>query len=150
MFEIKITDESIMQQYLIRQGIKSEISYLFTFDKNYIFMVKENKSINTYYVICLLINQMVTILKSKIVYSDDREMKLIEKFVATSHYRVALPDDPNAMIEFIFMKLMARNGFNVRENQIELSKMMYSGIKRDHIAICEAAVGTGKTYAGSY
>jgi len=25
-----------------------------------------------------------------------------------------------------------------------------NGIKQDHIAICEAAVGTGKTYAGTY
>lgn len=53
-------------------------------------------------------------------------------------------------IEFIFVMLMVRNGYNVRENQIELSKMMYNGIKQDHIVICEAAVGTGKTYAGTY
>jgi ATP-dependent DNA helicase DinG len=42
---------------------------------------------------------------------------------------------------------MAASGFTIRENQIELSKMMYEGIKQNHIAICEAEVGTGKTYA---
>ena len=53
MFEIKTTDEEIMQQYLRKQGIKNEFRYLFTFDENYIFMVKENKSINTYCAICV-------------------------------------------------------------------------------------------------
>lgn len=56
-----------------------------------------------------------------------------------------LPEDPHEMIEFIFKKLMAASGFAIRENQINLSKMMFDGIK--HIAICEAEVGTGKTYA---
>ncbi len=147
MFEIKTTDESIMQQYLKKHGNRNEFRYLFTFDKNYIFMVKENRSINTYYVICLMRNCMVAIAKSKQVYSDDIKKKLIEKFIATPAYQVTLPENPNAMIEFIFKKLMAASGFTIRENQIELSKMMYEGIKQNHIAICEAEVGTGKTYA---
>lgn len=147
MFEIKRTDESMMQQYLKKHRNRNEFRYLFTFAKNYIFMVKENRSLNTYYVICLMRNSMVAIAKSKQVYSSEMEKKLIEMFIATSDYQVTLPENPNAMIEFIFKKLMAANGFTIRENQIGLAKMMYQGIKQNHITICEAEVGTGKTYA---
>src|SRR5665647_779322 len=59
----------------------------------------------------------------------------------------SLPENPHEMIEFIFRKLMAASGFAIRENQINLAKMMFDGIKHKHIAICEAEVGTGKTYA---
>ncbi|MEA5009059.1 hypothetical protein [Clostridium tyrobutyricum] len=48
MFDIETTDELNMKQYIKRHGIKGEYRYLFTFDKNYIFIMKENKSINTY------------------------------------------------------------------------------------------------------
>ncbi|WP_338433341.1 ATP-dependent DNA helicase [Clostridium tyrobutyricum] len=111
------------------------------------YVYQQPESINTYYVICHMKNCMVGLLKSKKSYSDNIKKKLIERFVATSHYEVALPDNPNDMIEFIFIKIMVQSGFKVRENQIELSKMIYNGIKENHIAICEAEVGTGKTYA---
>ena len=147
MFEIKTTDEDIMQQYLRKKGIKNEFRYLFTFDENYIFMVKENKSINTYCAICVMKNCSVTVLKSKQDCSESIKKKLIDKLMATNDYQVTLPEKPQEMIDYIFIKLMAENGFSIRENQIELSKMMYEGIKKNHIAICEAEVGTGKTYA---
>jgi ATP-dependent DNA helicase DinG len=136
-----------MQQYFRKQGIKNEFRYLFTFDENYIFMVKENKSINTYCAICVTKNCSVTVLKSKQGCSDSIKKKLIDKLMAKNDYQVALPEKPQEMIDYIFIKLMAENGFSIRENQIELSKMMYEGIKKNHIAICEAEVGTGKTYA---
>lgn len=55
--------------------------------------------------------------------------------------------EPQEMIEFIFKRLMYGNGFIVRDNQIELSKKIFNGIKNNNISICEAGVGTGKTYA---
>src|SRR5665647_1598570 len=136
-----------MQQYLRKHGNKNEFRYLFTYDKNYIFMVKENKSINTYCVICIMKNCSVTVLKSKQGYSDSIKKKLIDRLMATPDYQVTLPEKPQEMIDYIFIKLMAGNGFSIRENQIELSKMMYEGIKKNYTAICEAEVGTGKTYA---
>lgn len=142
-----MTDESIMQQHLKKHGIRNEFRYLFTFDKYYIFMLKENRSINTYHVICLLKNFIVTLSKSNQVYSDEIKKKLIKKFVSTSDYQVTLPNDAKTIIEFIFKKLMSDSGFKVRKNQIELTKIMYEAIKQNHIAICEAEVGTGKTYA---
>lgn len=147
MFDIEITDELNLMNYVKSHGIKGEYKYLFTFDKSYIFTVKENKSFNTYYAICTMKNSMVAILKSKKEYCDDIKNKLIERFIATPYYEVSLPHESSEMIEFIFMKLMAQSGFIIRKNQIELSKVMYKGIKENHIAICEAAVGTGKTYA---
>mgnify|MGYP003588710685 FL=1 len=112
MFEIKTTDEDIMQQYLRKKGIKNEFRYLFTFDENYIFMVKENKSINTYCAICVMKNCSVTVLKSKQDCSESIKKKLIDKLMATNDYQVTLPEKPHEMIDYIFIKLMAENGFS--------------------------------------
>jgi len=90
---------------------------------------------------------MVPLLKSKKVYTEEYKDKLINKFIATSDYQVTLPENPNTLIEYIFRKLMPENGFKIREEQIELSINMYAGIKNNCISICEAEVGTGKTYA---
>ncbi|OSA94578.1 UNVERIFIED_ORG: helicase c2 [Clostridium botulinum] len=147
MYDIKIVDEFNLEKYIKNHRIKGIYKYLFTFDKSYIFIMKENKSINTYYVISSISNVMVSILRSKKEYSDNIRNKLIKKFINTPYYEMTLKDDPQDMIEFIFTKLMAENGFKVRKNQIELSKVMYKGINKNHIEICEAAVGIGKTYA---
>lgn len=61
--------------------------------------------------------------------------------------RENFPLEPKEMIEFIFKRLMCGNGFIVRDNQIQLSKKIFDGIKNNNILICEAGVGTGKTYA---
>lgn len=147
MFEINTSDEALMLSYFEKHRDKKVYRYLFTFDKNYIFVVKENKSINSYFVICMGKDSMVPLLKSKKVYTDEHKDKLINKFVATSDYQVTLPENPKTLIEYIFRKLMPESGFKIREEQIELSINMYAGIKNNCISICEAEVGTGKTYA---
>ncbi|HEY9059580.1 MAG TPA: ATP-dependent DNA helicase [Pseudobacteroides sp.] len=147
MFEINTSEEAIMLSYFEKHRDKKVYRYLFTFDKNYIFVVKENKSINSYYVICRDNDSMVLLLKSKKAYTDEYKGKLINRFTATSDYQVTLPEKPDTMIEYIFRKLMPESGFKIREEQIELSINMYEGIKSNYISICEAEVGTGKTYA---
>ncbi|WP_315675772.1 ATP-dependent DNA helicase [Clostridium sp. 19966] len=144
--DIDLADEEKLKKYIEDNKFKGEYKYLFTFE-NYIFAVKENKCINTYYVINIKKNKSEIILRSKKIYSEELKDILIERLLNSSNYEVKLKDDPEDMIEFIFIKLMAENGFKIRENQIELSKAMYRGIIENKIAICEAAVGTGKTYA---
>ncbi len=147
MFEINISEEAFVLSYFERHRDKKVYRYLFTFDKNYIFVVKENKSINSYFVICRDKDCIIPLVKSKEAYTEEYKDKLINKFTATSDYQVTLPENPNTMIEYIFKKLMPESGFKIREEQIELSINMYAGIKNSCISICEAEVGTGKTYA---
>ncbi|OPZ90759.1 MAG: hypothetical protein BWY74_02207 [Firmicutes bacterium ADurb.Bin419] len=147
MFEIDTSEEAFMLSYFERHRDKKVYRYLFTFDKNYMFVVKENKSINSYFVICSDKDCIIPLIKSKKAYTDEYKDKLINKFTATTDYQVTLPENPNTMIEYIFKKLMPESGFKIREEQIALSINMYAGIKNNCISICEAEVGTGKTYA---
>ena len=50
-------------------------------------------------------------------------------------------------IEYIFQELMPKKGFNVREEQLRLSHEMLDTLWGKQIALCDAGVGIGKTYA---
>ncbi|TCX53574.1 ATP-dependent DNA helicase [Dehalobacter sp. 14DCB1] len=147
MFEINMTDKVNMHQYLKKSGCRNEFKYLFTYEKKYIFAIKENMTMNSYYVINISAASTEPILRSKHGFSEAIQNKLVEKLSESPYYKAALPESPLEMIDYIFRKLMTEKGFVIRENQIELSKTMYEGIKNNHVAICEAEVGTGKTFA---
>ena len=51
------------------------------------------------------------------------------------------------IIDSIFRNLLPDYGFNIREEQIELSKKIYRGFTSYSISICETEVGTGKSLA---
>ncbi|WP_050642203.1 MULTISPECIES: ATP-dependent DNA helicase [Clostridia] len=50
-------------------------------------------------------------------------------------------------VETIFRKLLPAEGLNVREEQIELCHTMLDSLLYGKIALCDAGVGIGKTYA---
>lgn len=50
-------------------------------------------------------------------------------------------------IEHIFQELMPKHGLNVREEQLRLSLQMLDALWGKQIALCDAGVGIGKTYA---
>ena len=50
-------------------------------------------------------------------------------------------------IEYIFQELMPKHGLNVREEQLRLSLQMLNSLWGKQIALCDAGVGIGKTYA---
>ena len=50
-------------------------------------------------------------------------------------------------IDYIFRKLMPKHGLNVREEQLRLSHEMLDTLWGKQIALCDAGVGIGKTYA---
>ena len=171
MFKTSSTDETLMHQYLQKDTRKpSSLKYLFTYATNYIFVVRENKVLHSYYVINRLKASTQLILRSKTAYGQT----IRDKLIALLGDRALLPktlgtletpetseisgtietasilgilETPQEMIEHIFRKLMPQRGFVIREQQIKLSKAMYAGIQKKHLAICEAEVGTGKTYA---
>ena len=58
-----------------------------------------------------------------------------------------LPDSPLDLVDYIFRTIFVKNGYVIREDQIELAKKIYEGIGKNKIFICEAGVGLGKTYA---
>lgn len=50
-------------------------------------------------------------------------------------------------IEFVFRKLLPQNNLHEREEQIGLCHEMLDTLIGDNIALCDAGVGIGKTYA---
>lgn len=50
-------------------------------------------------------------------------------------------------IEKIFRTLLPQNGLAVREEQIALCHIMLDALLKNSIALCDAGVGIGKTYA---
>ena len=50
-------------------------------------------------------------------------------------------------MEYIFQKLMPKKGLNIREEQLRLSHEMLDTLWGKQIALCDAGVGIGKTYA---
>lgn len=50
-------------------------------------------------------------------------------------------------IEKIFRTLLPRNGLAVREEQVALCHIMLDALLKNNIALCDAGVGIGKTYA---
>ena len=50
-------------------------------------------------------------------------------------------------IEIIFREILPKNGMAVREAQIALCPSMLSTMQNNHIALCDAGTGIGKTYA---
>ena len=50
-------------------------------------------------------------------------------------------------IEIIFRVLLPEYGFAIREEQISLCHFMLDTMLQNHISLCDAGVGIGKTYA---
>ena len=50
-------------------------------------------------------------------------------------------------VEEIFREILPQAGMKVREEQITLCHQMLSSLCGNKIALCDAAVGVGKTYA---
>ena len=59
----------------------------------------------------------------------------------------SLKEQAHGEIERIFRILLPQNGLAVREEQITLCHAMLDTLLKNNIALCDAGVGIGKTYA---
>lgn len=59
----------------------------------------------------------------------------------------SLKEQAHGEIEKIFRVLLPQNGLAVREEQIALCHAMLDTLLKNNIALCDAGVGIGKTYA---
>ena len=60
---------------------------------------------------------------------------------------IDLKEQAHGEIERIFRILLPQNGLAVREEQIALCHTMLDTLLHNKIALCDAGVGIGKTYA---
>ena len=72
--------------------------------------------------------QLIPYIMNSIKYTGDR--RYINKFA----------DDPIEVIDTVFRFILPECGYNIREEQISLSKKMFIGFTEKQVAICEAEV----------
>lgn len=62
-------------------------------------------------------------------------------------YKGAAAYPPIDLIDLIFRQIMPLYGYAVREQQVDMAKSIYKGLKFKKVTLYEAEVGTGKTMA---
>ncbi len=74
-------------------------------------------------------------------------INLLSKVAELHFYNTSYPEDGEELIDYIFTTVFTSFGFNIRKEQIELSKHMYRAMIEQSISLSDIAVGLGKTHA---
>lgn len=78
-------------------------------------------------------------------------LRAMEKMAAQSDNRTLFIQNISTrtgeLLVHIFCDILPKYGLVLRENQLSLSLAMLETMEKDKVALCEAEVGTGKTYA---
>lgn len=83
--------------------------------------------------------------KVKIIEKD--YIDIVNKIKRTIFYSTSYPKTGMEMIDYIFKSVFIEYGYKVREDQVELSKHMYTVLTQGKISMSDIAVGLGKTHA---
>ncbi|MCX7748264.1 MAG: ATP-dependent DNA helicase [Clostridia bacterium] len=153
---------------------KYEAINYFTFEKKYLFYTKKPISESKHLEVAKKILKLCTPVNEQVGQTDNLISKpdafakteethriLIDDSGTQSElsnkniesYEVITPtkhipnESPTNSINKLFKEELPKYNYVIRESQIELSKMMYAALKSNNIALCEAEVGIGKTYA---
>jgi ATP-dependent DNA helicase DinG len=147
MFDIGYNDHSIVERYITHKKLSGNCNYVFTFDRKYIVYERWTGKTFAYSVLNYSNDTIANIMKSQVQITKDMHNALVKKILNSKIYKFKLPNEPSELIDFIFRKIFPEYGYLVRENQIKLSINMFNGMCNKSVALCEAEVGTGKTYA---
>ena len=79
--------------------------------------------------------------------NTEKYIELLSKVVDQCFYNVTYPTEGEELIEYIFNKIFKCYGFEIRREQVELSKHMYRTMISNRILLSDVAVGLGKTHA---
>ncbi|GKX31342.1 ATP-dependent helicase [Vallitalea longa] len=111
----------------------------------------------SYNVINVITNESKHLYHSKKQLSEEKYEDVKEKLLSLSIIKeqdnividnsVKDTERNKELIRYIFNTILPKYGFTIRESQIDLSLTMYDAIKNNRIALCEAEVGTGKTFS---
>ncbi len=153
MYEITHDDNEKLQEYIAKRIAYEGGKYDFTYEHRY--LIYHAPLMNEWYYFVI----DMTTDNSSLAYRNKKLLKLGEhrdfvphiyeaiKYTGDKRYANNMAADPMEIIDSIFRNLLPDYGFNIREEQIELSKKIYRGFTTYSISICEAEVGTGKSLA---
>lgn len=83
----------------------------------------------------------------KIVFTKENYQGILEKIKVLPFFNTVIPSDGIELIDYIFRSVFTNYGFVVRDEEGELSKLMYQILMGREILISDIPVGLGKTHA---
>ena len=155
MFEITYHDGESLKEWIDRKKVYADAVYDFTFENRFIvyhcFLLKKAIYIaldkTTGYgseILCREPDDLYTPSEYRtMIYPILRSVK----YTGDSRYLGVAYICPNDLIDVIFRDILPNCGYSIREEQISLCKEMYKGLTEKNVSLCEAEVGTGKTFA---
>lgn len=153
MYEITYDDKETLACYIVKRMAYDGGIYDFTFEGRYI--IYHARVIGEWHYIAL---DMTTGVGS-VMYRGKKLLKVTDKhtiiqyicdaikYTGDRRYGGAFEVDPFMVIDLIFRDILPKYGFNVRDEQIELSKRIFRGFISYEVSLCEAEVGSGKSLA---
>lgn len=153
MYEITYDDKETLACYIVKRMAYDGGIYDFTFEGRY--LIYHARVMGEWHYIAL---DMTTGVGS-VVYRGKKPLRITDKhtvipcicnaikYTGDRRYGGVMESDPIEIIDSIFRDILPKYGFNVREEQIELSKRIFRGFISYEVSLCEAEVGTGKSLA---
>jgi len=153
MYEITHNDNEKLKEYIERHIAYEGGIYNFTFEHRFLVYHAPLMDEWNYFVIDMATESSSLAYRSKFIMKLTRERDFVPyiynaiKYTGDKRYANNMAVDPIEIIDSIFRNILPDYGFNVREEQIELSKKIFRGFTGYTVSICEAEVGTGKSLA---
>ena len=153
MYEITYDDKDMLAGYIGKRMAYDGGVYDFTFEGRY--LIYHARVMSEWHYIAL---DMTTGVGSS-MYRGKKPLRIADKhtfipyicnaikYTGDRRYGSVMESDPIEIIDSIFHDILPKYGFNVREEQIELSKRIFRGFTSYDVSLCEAEVGTGKSLA---
>ncbi len=153
MYEITYDDKETLAGYIGKRMAYDGGIYDFTFDGRY--FIYHARVMGEWHYIAL---DMTTGVGS-VMYRGKKLLRIADKhtvipyicnaikYTGDRRYGSVFEVDPVMVIDSIFRDILPKYGFNVRDEQIELSKRIFRGFTSYEVSLCEAEVGTGKSLA---
>lgn len=156
MFEMDRKNEGKFKELIQKNKVYKSGVYDFTFENRFIIYHAPMCSRLDYFAIDMLTDKSSLVASvnpgnefNKATYNSliPHILNSIKYTGSRRHISVVKNVDPRELIDIIFKVILPRYGYNIRKEQINLSKQIYEGLVHKQVTICEAEVGTGKTLA---
>ena len=153
MYEITYEDKETLAGYIGKRMAYDGGIYDFTFEGRY--LIYHARVMGEWHYIAL---DMTTGVGS-VMYRGKKLLRIADKYTVIPYicnaikytgdrrYGGVMESDPIEIIDSIFRDILPKYGFNVRDEQIELSKRIFRGFISYEVSLCEAEVGSGKSLA---
>lgn len=151
MFEITRNDLDAFDHYQYEGYLHPEAEYDFTFEARWMILHRNDQRKTIYELFDMETKKTKLVSREpEYILPDECHEKLLPQIL-----RVLAPIrpfpwesfDPHEMIQVVFRSILPAYGFSYRPEQLRLSITIYDGFMGKSVSICEAEVGSGKTFS---